>query len=70
MKHRIFNNMHDYVRIDDFYSKLTERQRYLISCIKNKHLIDDIALLKLNKKCLELAEEALTKIDWSKYISR
>ena len=66
-KHRMIRNVNDYIRIDDFYSKLAERNSYINSCIENKHLIDDTALLKINKKCLELAEEVLEKIDWSRY---
>jgi hypothetical protein len=64
-KHRIISSrsINDYIRIDDFYTKLDERNSY----IENNQTIDDIALLKLNKKCLELAEEALMKIDWSIY---
>jgi hypothetical protein len=60
-------SINDYICINDFYSKLAERNSYINSCIENKHLIDDTALLKINKKCLELAEDALTKIDWSIY---
>jgi hypothetical protein len=56
-------DINDYIRIDDFYSKLRERNSY----IDNSQPIDDIALLKLNKNCLDLAEGALEKIDWSKY---
>jgi hypothetical protein len=63
-KRRIINDIKDYICIDDFYSKLAERNSYINDNVGN---IDDIVLLKLNKKCLGLAEDALEKIDWSKY---
>jgi hypothetical protein len=63
-KRRRISNINDYMRIDDFYSILAERNSY----IQNQAL-DGAALVKLNKKCLELAENALEKIDWSKYWS-
>jgi hypothetical protein len=69
-KRRIISSINDYIRIDDFYSKLAERNSYIQNTMENNHLIDNIALLKLNKKCLELAENVLEKIDWSVYISR
>lgn len=61
-KRRVVSDITDYMRIDDFYSKLAERNSSI-----NNNQIDDIALVKLNKKCLELVEDALEKIDWSKY---
>ena len=66
-KHKLIKSVNDYTRIDDFYSKLAQRNSYIRSCIVNNYLIDDNDLLKLNKKCLELAEEVLEKIDWSRY---
>jgi len=60
----LIHEINDYLRVEDFYLKLAERNSY----IDNKKAIDDIALLKLNKKCLDLAEDALAKIDWSKYM--
>jgi hypothetical protein len=68
-KRRMISSVNDYTRVDDFYSKLVERNLYLMNVIANQP-IDDIALLKLNKKCLELAEDVLEKIDWSRYISK
>ena len=61
-KRILTNEINDYLRVDDFYSKLAERNSYI-----NKGVIDDIVLKKLNKECLDLAEAALEKIDWSKY---
>jgi hypothetical protein len=61
-KSEVINEMNDYVRIDDFYSNLAERSSYII-----KGKIDNTKLMKLNEKCLELAEDALEIIDWSKY---
>ena len=29
--------------------------------------IDDFTLAELNRQCLELAEDALSKVNWSKY---
>ena len=63
----IITSINDYMRIDDFYSKLAERNSYIENTTRNNRLIDNIILFKLNKKCLDLAEEALTKIDWSTY---
>jgi hypothetical protein len=63
-------SINDYIRLDDFFSKLAQLNSYIDSCFENNHLIDNLALLKLNKKCLDLAEDALEKIDWSVYISR
>ncbi|HEY7082590.1 MAG TPA: hypothetical protein VH500_23105 [Nitrososphaeraceae archaeon] len=60
---KTISDTNDYLRIDDFYSKLVERN----SCIKNNQVIDDSVLEKLNRQCLELAENALEKVDWSKY---
>ncbi len=62
-KRRVVSDINDYMHIDDFYSKLAERNSY----INNNQAIDELALVKLNKKCLELVEDALEKIDWSKY---
>jgi hypothetical protein len=59
-KNEVISEINDYVRVDDFYSKLAERNDYIGA-------IDDTALKKLNKECLDLAEAALEKIDWSKY---
>jgi hypothetical protein len=53
--------INDYVRVDDFYLNLTERNSYI-----NKGGIDNTELKKLNERCLELAQDALEKIDWSK----
>jgi hypothetical protein len=52
----------DYLRVDDFYSKLAERNSYI-----NSGNTDDIALKKLNNECLDLAEVGLKIIDWGKY---
>ena len=60
---KIINEINDYIRVNDFYSKLVERDSY----IKNNEVIDDFTLAELNRQCLELAEDALTKIDWNKY---
>jgi len=62
-KHKIFRETNGYIRIDDFYSKLVERDSY----IKNSQVINDFTLAELNRQCLELAEDALLKIDCSKY---
>lgn len=64
IKHKteIIYEINDYLRVDDFYSKLAERNSYIKSAS-----IDDTALVKLNKECLDLAEYALKLIDWSKY---
>jgi hypothetical protein len=59
----IINEIRDFVRIDDFYSKLVERNSY----IRNNQVINDFELAELNRQCLELAEDALTKVNWSKY---
>jgi hypothetical protein len=66
-KRRLINDIKDYIRVDDFYSKLIERDSYIRDKRNNTQDIDDIVLMKLNKKCLDLAEDALEKIDWSKY---
>lgn len=60
---RIITDIKDYIRIDDFYSTLAERDNY----IRYNQLTDDILLVKRNKKCLELAVTVLKKIDWIKY---
>ncbi len=62
-KRGMINNINDYIRMDDFYSKLAERNSY----IRNNQAINDIEVVKLNKKCLELVEDALEKVDWSRY---
>ena len=62
-KRKKFISENDYTRIDDSYSKLTERNSY----IQNNQVIEDFTLAELNRQCLELAEDALTKTDWSKY---
>jgi hypothetical protein len=67
-KRMLIKSVNDFIRLDDFYSKLAQRNSYIYSCIRNNHLIDDNDFLKLNKKCLELSEDALEKIDWSTYI--
>jgi hypothetical protein len=54
--------INDYLRVDDFYLKVAERDSYI-----NKGGIDNIELKELNERCLELARNALEKIDWSKY---
>ena len=61
-KSKIISEMNDYLRIDDFYSKLAERNSYI-----NSGSIDDSALKELNKQCLDTVEDALEKIDWHKY---
>ena len=61
--HEIIREPDDYIRIDDFYSKLVERDSY----IKNNQVIDDFTLAELNRQCLELADNALEKVDWNKY---
>jgi hypothetical protein len=62
--HKIIKETNDYIRVDDFYSKLVERDSYIKN---NNQVIDDFTLAELNMQCLQLAEDALTKIDWSKY---
>ena len=73
-KSRLFKDMNDYLRINDFYSKSKERylkskERYSYrdGIFVSEQTIDDIALMKLNKECLELAEDALKNVNWSKY---
>ena len=63
-RRKVFSDINDYRRVDDFYSKLHERNSYVES---HTSAIDDIALRKLNKECLDLAEDALKNVDWSKY---
>jgi len=48
----------DYIYIDTLYVKLQNRKT---------HLKDD-ELVTYNKECLELAENALTRIPWKNYI--
>lgn len=60
---KIFREVNDYRRIDDFYSKLADR--YLE--MKPNPAIDDFRLAELNRQCLKLAENALEKVDWNKY---
>jgi hypothetical protein len=60
---KIIRDINDYIHVDDFYSKLVERNSY----IKNNQVIDDSELVELNRQCLELAENALEKVDWSRY---
>ena len=61
-KSKIISEMNDYLRIDDFYSKLAERNSYI-----NSGSIDDSILKELNRQCLDMVEDALEKIDWHKY---
>jgi len=59
----LIREINDYIRVDGFYSKLVERNSY----IQNNSVINDFTLAELNRKCLELADDALTKVNWSKY---
>jgi hypothetical protein len=43
---KTISDTNDYTRIDDFYSKLVERNSY----IKNNQAIDDSSLAKLNRQ--------------------
>jgi hypothetical protein len=63
----IITSINDYIVVDDFYSQVIERDSYIDSKFGNNQAIDDIALVTQNKTCLDLAEAALEKIDWSKY---
>jgi len=60
-KSKIISEMNDYLRVDDFYSKLAERNSYINSGN------DDSVLKDLNKQCLDMVEDALEKVDWHKY---
>ena len=62
-KHKVIREINDYIRVDDFYTKLAKRN----SEIKKNPTIENFELKQLNWQCLDLAENALTKIDWSKY---
>jgi hypothetical protein len=59
----LLTNVKDYIIVDDFYSKLGERDDYI-----RKNQDTEIDLAEQNKRTLELAEDALEKIDWSKYM--
>ena len=52
----------DYILLDDFYTKLDERNQSLKNIIPQK-------LENLNENLLQLADNALQKIDWEKYTS-
>jgi hypothetical protein len=54
----------DYVILDDFYTKLDEREQKLSNTISEQELRE------LNKHLLELADKALLSIDWKKYTPR
>jgi len=55
-KHMTFE-INDYLHLDDFYSKLAERNSYI-----KKSGIDNTELMKLKERCLELAQDTLEKL--------
>jgi hypothetical protein len=59
----LITEINDYIRVDGLYSKLVERNSY----IRNNSVINNFTLAELNRQCLELAEDALTKVNWIKY---
>lgn len=56
-------DIRDYILIEDFFSDLEKRDRYLSS----DSAVEECKLLKLNEACLDAAENALKNIDWDKY---
>jgi hypothetical protein len=54
----------DYLLIDDFYSELRKRNRYLI---EKGSAIEEDEISSLNGICLAAAEKVLKDIDWNKY---
>jgi len=59
----LHTNVLGFVIVDDLYSRLGERDYYI-----RKNEDNEIDLVEQNKKILELAEDALEKTDWSKYV--
>jgi len=53
----------DYVRIDDFYKKLAERNSFVLQPVSDRY-----KLISLNDECFYLAEDALKNVDWKKYV--
>ena len=61
---RFIEHINDYVKVDDFYNKLNERN----SKFEKEKDMSDQNVEKLNIECLELLEMALLMIDWKKYL--
>jgi hypothetical protein len=64
---KIIKNVNDYLLIDDFFTRLNSRNRIVMDHVYGQAPLNNEALAKINKECYELTDEALKKIDWSKY---
>lgn len=68
-RHRAIKDITDYLLVDDFYSELKKRIRYLSEGWKKEKsdLSKANALLKHNEAILAAAEDVLNKVDLNKY---
>ena len=62
-KHRLIDNVTDYIYVDDFYRALTTRD----SIYYETRVGDIDYLYTQNAECLRLVKVALNNIDWTKY---
>lgn len=61
----LFRGTEDFIRVNDFYLKMDGRKSYIEN--NNSSAVFASILRKLNEDCLELAEDVLKDVDWSKY---
>jgi hypothetical protein len=62
VKHQIFDDYKDYKKIEEFYSELSIRDRYL-----SEQDINDGAIKIYNNRCRDLCTNIFTNMNWSKF---